>query len=88
MLGYVHDSTSIWRLWNAKRQYVIQVWNIHDELAKTAESVESTTSDPFQIAKLDADTPKHVDNKAETTWQANADSPRQTDPSSFVADEL
>ena len=41
----MYDSTSIWRLWNTKRQCVIQVWNIHDELAKIAKTSRQANAD-------------------------------------------
>jgi hypothetical protein len=79
MLGYVHDNTSIWRLWNTERKRVIQASNIRfDEFAKTAEPFENTiTSDPFEITKLDTDRSRQVD--ADATRQCDADGSRQVD---------
>ena len=48
MLGYVHNSTSIWHLLNTERQCVIQASNVcFDELTMTAKPVERTIPDPF-----------------------------------------
>jgi len=78
MLGYVHDSTSIWYLWNTERQRVIQASNVRfDELAITAKPVEHTISDPFKIAKLDTDRSWQVDVNA--TRLCDADGSRQVD---------
>jgi len=78
MLGYVHDSTSIWRLWNTERQRVIQASNVRFyELVMTATPVESLISDPFEIAKLDTDRSRQVD--ANTTRHCDADGSRQVD---------
>ena len=75
MLGYVHNSTSIWRLWNTERQRVIQASNVRfDELAMAAKPVESTISDPFEIAKLDTDRSRQVD--ADATRHSDADGSR------------
>ena len=52
---------------NAERKCVIQASSVRfDELTKNAESVESMTSDSFEIENGDADTP----------MQADADTPR------------
>jgi len=89
MLGYVHDSTSIWRLWNTERQGVIQASNVRfDELVMTATHVESMISDPFEIAKLNTDRSRQVDAHTETSKQADANSPRPTDPSLLAADNV
>jgi len=73
MLGYVHDSTSIWHLWNTERQCVIQASNVRfDELAITAKLVESTISDPFEIAKLDTDGSRQLDADGSRQVDANA----------------
>ena len=54
MLGYVHDSTTIWCLWDADRKCVIQASNVR--LKELADSSEPATkiSDPFGIANTDA----------------------------------
>jgi len=78
ILGYVHDSTSIWRLWNTERQRVIQASNVRfDELVMTATPVESLISDPFEIAKLDTDRSRQVN--ADATRHCDADGSRQVD---------
>ena len=78
MLGYVHDSTSIWRLWNTERQHVIQASNVRfDEPVMMATPVESLISDPFEIAKLDTDRSWQVD--ADATRHYDADGSRQVD---------
>jgi len=89
MLGYVYNSTSIWRLWITKRQRVIQASNVRfDELAMTAKPAESTTLDPFKIGKLDTVRSRQVDINTETSRQTDANSPRPTDASSLAANEL
>jgi len=78
MLGYVHNSTSIWRLWNTERQGVIEVSNVRfDELLMTATPVECIISDPFKVAKLDTDRSRQVD--ADATRHCDADGSRQVD---------
>jgi len=78
MLGYVHDSTSIWCLWNSERQRVIQASNVHfDELVMMATPVESMISDPFEIAKLDTDRSRQVN--ADVTRHCDTDGSRQVD---------
>ena len=54
MLGYLHDSTTIWRLWDADRKCVIQASNVRfDELSDSSEPA-TNISDPFGIANTDA----------------------------------
>jgi len=78
MLSYVHDRTTIWRLWDPDRKRVIQASNVRfDELAKTEESAESIRLDPFEIENGDADTCRQVD--ADANRQVEADTPRQAD---------
>ena len=56
MLGYMHDSTTIWRFWDPERKRVIQASNVRfDELAEMHE-LERMRTESFRLEHEDADT--------------------------------
>jgi len=56
MLGYMHDSTTIWRFWDPERKRVIQASNVRfDELAELHEP-ERMRTESFRLEHEDADT--------------------------------
>jgi len=80
MLGNAHDSTTIWRLWDADRKCVIQASNVRfDELADSSEPA-TNISDPFRIANTDAVASRQEDASQQADamqTQADADTSRQ-----------
>jgi len=56
MLGYMHNSTTIWRLWDPERKRVIQASNVRfDELAELHEP-ERMRTESCRLEHEDADT--------------------------------
>ena len=61
MVGYVHDSTTLWRLWDADRKHVILASNVRfDEFAKGHEPANMRL-DPFDFEKPAANASRQDD---------------------------
>jgi hypothetical protein len=61
MLGYVHDSTTLWRLWDADRKRVILASNVRfDEFAK-GHKPANMRLDPFEFEMAAADASRQDD---------------------------